>query len=142
MSDNGFEPKILYIQCGWCGTGGAETAASYHLSYPENVIIFRVNCTGSLSPVHVLRALIEGADGVVISGCHPGDCHFETGNYYARRKVAVLKSMLEALDLEPERVWFRYVAHGEGRRFVDTAVEFNEHIKELGPNPLCQRRGT
>lgn len=142
MSDSTFEPKIVYTQCSWCGSGGAETAAAHHLSYPENVLVFRVNCTGSLSPVHVLRALIEGADGVVISGCHPGDCHYETGNYHARRKIASLKSMLEALDLEPDRVWFRFVAHGEGRRFVDTAVEFNEHIKKLGPNPLSKRRVT
>jgi len=142
MSVNDFEPNILYIQCSWCGTGGAETASAHRLSYPENVRTFRVNCTGSLSPVHVLRALIEGADGVVISGCHPGDCHYEIGNYFARRKVAILKSMLESLDLDPERVWFRYVAHGEGRRFVDTAAEFNEHIKKLGPNPLCKRRAS
>jgi len=137
-----FQPKIVYFLCTWCGTGGCETAASYRMSYPENVLISRVNCTGSLSAVHILRPLIEGADGVVISGCHPGDCHFETGNYRARRRIAVVKSLLETLGLGPERVWFRYVAHGEGRRFVDTAAEFNDHIKKLGPNPLKMRRNT
>jgi F420-non-reducing hydrogenase iron-sulfur subunit len=137
-----FQPKIIYFLCSWCGTGGCETAASHRLYYPENVLISRVNCTGSLSAVHILRPLIEGADGVVISGCHPGDCHFETGNYRARRRLAVVTSMLETLGLGPERVWFRYVAHGEGRRFVDTAAEFNDHIKKLGPNPLKMRRDT
>jgi len=137
-----FQPKIVYFLCTWCGTGGCETASSHRLYYPENVMISRVNCTGSLSAVHILRPLIEGADGVVISGCHPGDCHFETGNYRARRRIAVVKSMLETLGLGPERVWFRYVAHGEGRRFVDTAAEFNDHIKKLGPNPLKMRRDT
>jgi F420-non-reducing hydrogenase iron-sulfur subunit len=137
-----FEPKIIYFLCTWCGTGGCETASSHHLYYPENVLISRVNCTGSLSAIHILRPLIEGADGVVISGCHPGDCHFETGNYRARRRIAVVKSILKTLGLEPERIWFRYVAHGEGRRFVDTAAEFNDHIKQLGPNPLKMRRDT
>lgn len=137
-----FEPKIVYFLCSWCGTGGSETASAHHLYYPENVRLSRVNCTGSLPAVHILRALIEGADGVVISGCHPGDCHYNDGNFRARRRVAVVKSILETLGLEPERVWFRYVAHGEGKRFVDTAAEFNDHIKKLGPNPIKTRRET
>lgn len=137
--ENEFEPKIIYFLCNWCGTGGCETASAHHLYYPENVRIARVNCTGSLSTVHILRLLLEGADGVVISGCHPGDCHFNDGNFRARRKVALVKSILNTLGLGKERVWFRYVAHGEGRRFVDTAAEFNDHIKKLGPNPLKGR---
>jgi len=138
--NNDFEPKIVYFLCSWCGTGGAETASAYRLYYPENVIPFRVNCTGSLSTVHVLRAFFEGADGVVISGCHPGDCHYNDGNFRARRRVALLTSILDTLGLDPERLWLRYVAHGEGKRFVDTATEFNDHIKKLGPNPLKSRR--
>jgi len=140
--NEGFEPKIIYFLCSWCGSGGGEMASSCHLYYPENVMPFRVTCTGSLSTVHILRALIEGADGVVISGCHPGDCHYNDGNFRARRKVALVSSILDTLGLEKERVWFRYVAHGEGRRFVDTAAEFNDHIKKLGPNPLKSRRDT
>lgn len=137
-----FKPKIIYFMCKWCGTGGSETASAFHLSYPENVIPYRVYCTGSLSTVHILRALIEGADGVLISGCHPGDCHYNDGNFKARRKVALVKKILEVLGLEPERIWFRYVAHGEGRRFVDTAREFSDHIKKLGENPIKTRRET
>lgn len=138
--NNGFEPKIVYFLCSWCGTGGAETASAYNLYYPENVIPFRVNCTGSLSTVHVLRAFLEGADGVVISGCHPGDCHYNDGNFRARRRIALITTILDTLGLEPERLWFRYVAHGEGKRFVDTATEFNDHIIKLGPSPLKARR--
>jgi len=139
IMENGFEPKIVYFMCSWCGTGGAETASAHHLYYPENIIPFRVNCTGSISTVHILRAFIEGADGVVISGCHPGDCHYNDGNFRARRKIALTKSILDTLGLGQERIWFRYVAHGEGKRFVDTAAEFNDHIKKLGPNPLKER---
>ncbi|MFW6159846.1 MAG: hydrogenase iron-sulfur subunit [Acidobacteriota bacterium] len=137
-----FIPKIIYFMCGWCGTGGSESASAHHLYYPENVLPFRVNCTGSLSSVYILRAFIEGADGVLISGCHPGDCHYENGNFRARRRVATVKSILNSLGLEDERIWFRYVAHGEGKRFVDTALEFNEHIKKLGPNSLKERSDT
>jgi F420-non-reducing hydrogenase iron-sulfur subunit len=112
------------------------------LRYPENVLPFRVNCTGSLSSVHILRAFIEGADGVIISGCHPGDCHYEDGNFRARRRVATVKSILDTLGLGEERIWFRYVAHGEGQRFVDTAEEFNDRIIQLGPNRLKERNDT
>ncbi|RKY87547.1 methyl-viologen-reducing hydrogenase subunit delta [candidate division KSB1 bacterium] len=139
MNDS-FKPKIIYFLCSWCGTGGSETASAFGLHYPENVLPFRVNCTGSLSTVYILRAFLEGADGVVISGCHPGDCHYNNGNFRARRRVAIIKSILDTLGLEPERIWFRYVAHGEGKRFVDTAAEFNDYIKKLGPNPLKTRR--
>ncbi|MCD6309423.1 MAG: hydrogenase iron-sulfur subunit [Candidatus Eremiobacteraeota bacterium] len=135
-----FTPNILYFLCSWCGSGGCETAASYHMQYPENVQIARFTCTGTIATVHILRSLLEGADGVVISGCHPGDCHYNDGNFRARRKVAYLKSILNTLGLEPERVWFRYVAQGEARRFVDTAAEFNDHVKKLGPSPLKMRK--
>jgi F420-non-reducing hydrogenase iron-sulfur subunit len=137
-----FTPKIIYFMCNWCGTGGAESASAHHLYYPENVLPYRVNCTGSLSTVLILRAFIEGADGVLISGCHPGDCHYEDGNFRERRRVASVKSILDSLGLEEDRIWFRYVAHGEGKRFVDTATEFNDHLKELGPNPLKERSDT
>ena len=137
-----FTPKIIYFMCNWCGTGGAESASAHHLYYPENVLPYRVNCTGSLSTVLILRAFIDGADGVIISGCHPGDCHYEDGNFRARKRVAIIKSIIESLGLEEDRIWFRYVAHGEGKRFVDTATEFNDYIKKLGPNPLKERSDT
>jgi F420-non-reducing hydrogenase iron-sulfur subunit len=87
----------------------------------------------------MLRAFVDGADGIIISGCHPGDCHYNDGNFRARRRVAIAKSILESLGVGGDRVWFRYVAHGEGKRYVDTATEFDQHIRELGPSPLAGR---
>lgn len=142
MGNNGFIPKIIYALCAWCGTGGSETAGAVWLKYPENVRPFRVVCTGALDPAYVLRALIEGADGMVVSGCHPGDCHFNLGNFRARRRLAVMKEVLDTLGLDGERLWLRWVAHGEGKRLVDTAYEFDAYIREKGPNPLSQRWDT
>ncbi len=133
---NGFEPKIFYALCAWCGTGGSETAGAYWIKYPENVRPFRVMCTGAIDSAYILRALIEGADGVVISGCHPGDCHYNVGNFRARRRIAVMKEILNTFGIDGERVWLRWVAHGEGKKLADTAVEFTEHIKRKGPSPL------
>ncbi len=140
--DNGFVPKVVYALCAWCGTGGSETAAAFHLKYPENVRPFRVMCTGALDPAYTLRAFIEGADGVVVSGCHPGDCHYNTGNYRARRRIAAMKTILDTFGLDGDRVWLRWVAHGEGQRLVDTAKEFSDHISAKGPNPLKGRWDT
>lgn len=137
-----FTPSIIYGLCSWCGTGGSETAGAMHLQYADNIRPFRVPCTGAIDPVYILRALIEGADGFAVSGCHPGDCHFDSGNYRARRRMAILKSLLETFGLDSERVWLRWVGHGEGKRFVDTANEFNDHIKDMGQNPLAKRRDT
>ena len=93
-------------------------------------------CTGAIDSAYILRALIEGADGVAISGCHPGDCHYNIGNFRARRRVAVMKKILDTFGIDGDRVWLRWVAHGEGKKLVDTASEFTEHIKKKGPNPL------
>jgi F420-non-reducing hydrogenase iron-sulfur subunit len=141
-SGNGFEPTIIYFLCNWCGSGGGETAGAHHLQYPPNVIPTRVNCTGALPTVQMIRPLIEGADGVAISGCHPGDCHYNDGNFRARRRIATVRCLLDTLGLEGDRVWCRFVAHGEGKRFVDTAAAFSDHVKQLGPNPLKARSDT
>lgn len=136
-----FTPNILYALCSWCGSGGSETAGAMKLKYPENVKPVRFYCTGGIDPVYIFRALLEGADGVVVSGCHPGDCHFDTGNYRARRRIASLKTILNTLGLDGDRVWLRWVGHGEGKRYVDTASEFNEFIQEKGPSPLKGVKG-
>jgi len=133
---NNWEPKIVYIMCSWCGSGGAETAAAFNLKYPENIKPFRVWCTGGLDPAYILRAFFEGADGIIISGCHPGDCHYDIGNYYARRRLAALKTILKTFGFDENRIWLRWVGHSEGKRLVDTAEEFNEHIKKLGPHKI------
>ncbi|CAD7769352.1 MAG: hydrogenase iron-sulfur subunit [Methanophagales archaeon] len=137
-----FTPKIIYFLCAWCGSGGSETAAAYRLKYPENVRPFRVMCTGALDPVYILRCLIEGADGVVVSGCHPGDCHYNFGNFRGRRRIAIIKRILDSLGLDGERLWLRWVAHGEGKKMVDTAKEFNNYIIQKGVNPLSNRWDT
>jgi F420-non-reducing hydrogenase iron-sulfur subunit len=93
-------------------------------------------CSGSLDPTYVLKVLLEGADGVLIGGCHPGDCHYISGNLKARRRVAILKSVLEDVGLEPERVWLRWISASEGAYFAETVREIVEHIRALGPNPL------
>lgn len=135
-------PKIVYFLCAWCGSGGSETAGAYWLKYPENVRPVRVMCTGALDPVYVLRSLIEGADGVAMSGCHPGDCHYDLGNYRGRRRIAIMKKILDTLGLDGDRLWLRWVAHGEGKKMVDTAQEFNHHITKKGINPLGNRWDT
>jgi len=93
-------------------------------------------CSGGLDPVYVLKALLEGADGVLIGGCHPGDCHYQSGNYKARRRVAILKSILEQMGMDPDRVWLRWISASEGQYFADTVTEMVEFIKKKGPNPI------
>ncbi len=93
-------------------------------------------CSGSLDSTYVVKALLEGADGVLIGGCHPGDCHYINGNLKARRRVATLKSVLKNAGLEPERVWLRWISASEGTYFAETVREMVEHIRNLGPNPL------
>jgi F420-non-reducing hydrogenase iron-sulfur subunit len=105
------------------------------MQYPPNIRIIRMMCSGSVDPVYVIRALLEGADGVLIGGCHPGDCHYVSGNYKARRRVTVLKSILNTLGLDEDRVWLRWISASEGKRFADTVTEITEEMKKKGKNP-------
>ena len=131
-----FEPRIIAFLCHWCTYTGADLAGTSRLQYPPNIRIIRLMCSGALDPVYVLRALLEGADGVLIGGCHPGDCHYQSGNYKARRRVAILKSILSQLGFEEERVWLRWISASEGQLFADTITEMVEYLKEKGPSPL------
>jgi F420-non-reducing hydrogenase iron-sulfur subunit len=135
MNDD-FEPRIIGFFCNWCTYAGADLAGTSRIQYPPNVRVIRLMCSGALDPVYVIKALLEGADGVLIGGCHPGDCHYQSGNYKARRRVAILQSILEQMGFEPERVWLRWISASEGRYFADTVTEMVAKIKELGPNPL------
>lgn len=134
MSD--FEPRIIGFFCNWCTYAGADLAGTSRIQYPPNIRIIRLMCSGALDPVYVIKALLEGADGVLIGGCHPGDCHYQSGNYKARRRVAILQSILKQMGFEPERVWLRWISASEGRYFADTVTEMVAKLKELGPNPL------
>ncbi len=131
-----FEPRIIGFFCNWCTYAGADLAGTSRIQYPPNIRIIRLMCSGALDPVYVLKALLEGADGVLIGGCHPGDCHYQSGNYKARRRVAILQSILKQMGFEPERVWLRWISASEGRYFADTVTEMVAKLKELGPNPL------
>lgn len=135
MSDT-FEPKIIGFLCNWCTYAGADLAGTSRIQYPPNIRIVRLMCSGALDPTYVLKVLLEGADGVLIGGCHPGDCHYLSGNYKARRRVAILKTVLKKAGLEPERVWLRWISASEGAYFAETVRDLTEHITKLGPNPL------
>ena len=131
-----FEPRIIAFLCNWCTYTGADLAGTSRLQYPPNVRIVRLMCSGGLDPVYVLKSVVEGADGVLIGGCHPGDCHYQSGNYKARRRFAILQSTLDMMGFEPERVWLRWISASAGQYFADTVTEMVEFLKEKGPNPL------
>ena len=135
MNDD-FEPRIIGFFCNWCTYAGADLAGTSRIQYPPNIRVIRLMCSGALDPVYVIKALLEGADGVLIGGCHPGDCHYQSGNYKARRRVAILQSILKQMGFEPERVWLCWISASEGRYFADTVTEMVAKLKELGPNPL------
>ncbi len=128
-----FKPKVVTFLCNWCSYGGADLAGVSRLQYPSNIRVIRVPCTGRMSPKFILGALRKGADGVWVSGCHPGDCHYIAGNYYARRKFALLKDLLEYSGLEPGRLQFSWVSSAEASKFQETAKKVVESIRALGP---------
>jgi F420-non-reducing hydrogenase iron-sulfur subunit len=136
MERSAFEPTIIGFLCNWCTYAGADLAGTSRIQYPSNIRIIRMMCSGSLDPTYVLKVLLEGADGVLIGGCHPGDCHYISGNLKARRRVAILKSVLEDAGLEPQRVWLRWISASEGAYFAETVREMVDHLRTLGPNPL------
>ncbi|MCJ7621457.1 MAG: hydrogenase iron-sulfur subunit [Anaerolineae bacterium] len=131
-----FEPRIVAFLCNWCAYTGADLAGTSRLQYPPNVRSIRVMCTGGVDPMYVIKALLEGADGVLIGGCHPGDCHYQSGNLKARRRMVILRSILEELGLDPDRVWLRWISASEGKLFADTIVEMVQALKEKGPSPM------
>lgn len=128
-----WEPKIAAIVCNWCTYAGADLAGISRIQYPPNVRIIRVPCTGRINPFYNVKALHEGADGVLVSGCHPGDCHYITGNYYARRKFLVFEKLLDYLGLEKGRLHFSWVSAAEGEKFSDVVKAVVDAVKPLGP---------
>jgi F420-non-reducing hydrogenase iron-sulfur subunit len=130
------EPTIVSFLCNWCSYEGADKAGGSRLNYPANIRIVRVMCSGRVDPELVIQALKEGASGVLILGCHPGDCHYKKGNYKALRRTHLLKNTLKQLGIEEERVRLDWVAAGEGERFAKVANEMAETIKNLGPLEL------
>jgi len=136
--ENEFEPVIVGFFCNWCTATAADLAGTLRMQYPPNVRPIRPMCSGSVDPVYVLRALLGGADGVIVGGCPPGDCHYVNGNYKARRRMAILKTILDTLGLENNRVWIRWISAAEGAKFARTMNEITKSLKKLGPNPISK----
>jgi F420-non-reducing hydrogenase iron-sulfur subunit len=131
-----FEPRIVGFLCNWCSYSGADQAGASRLPVPASFTPIRVMCSSRLDPVLILTAFLRGADGVLIAGCHPGDCHYDTGNFYTRRRQALLKDIVGELKLEEERLQLHWVSASEGRRFAEIVNAFDKRIRELGPSPL------
>jgi len=132
MSD--WEPAIIAFFCNWCTYGAADLAGVSRFQYPPNIRVIRLPCSGRVSPKFILAALREGADGVWISGCHPGDCHYIEGNLYARRKFALLNNLLTFIGVEPGRVQFSWISSAESTKFVKVVNEVTKKIRALGPS--------
>jgi F420-non-reducing hydrogenase iron-sulfur subunit len=135
MTDETFEPLIVTFCCNWCSYAGADLAGVSRLQYPPNIRIIRVMCSGMVHPNLVINALTKGADGVLICGCHPGDCHYLEGNLIAEKRADAIKLMLQDFGIEEERFRLEWVSASEGKRFVEVITDMVEQIKKLGPSP-------
>ena len=136
------EPKILAFLCNWCSYAGADLAGVSRIQYPPNVRVIRVPCSSRINPLFILKAFQQGIDGVLVAGCHPGDCHYISGNYVARRKFAIIKSLLEYIGVEEDRVQFAWISAAEGARFAQVIKKVTEKVRRLGPiEKLVKTRG-
>jgi len=133
MNGNGFEPKILVFCCNWCSYAGADLAGTSRLKIKPQFRIIRTMCSGRVDPSLILYAFKRGADGVLVAGCHPGDCHYNSGNYKARRRITLLKNMLPQLGIEPKRLRLDWISASEAPKFQSTVNEFIDEVTALGP---------
>ena len=134
-----FSPKILAFLCNWCSYAGADLAGTSRLKYPPSILPIRVMCSSRVDPLFILRALLSGADGVLVAGCHPGDCHYQEGNYYTRRRLVMLKKVIEGVGLDSERLKLSWVSASEGQKYAKITTEFTEKIKQIGKNPVKKK---
>ena len=139
MSD--FEPKIVAFCCNWCSYAGADLAGVSRFQYPPNTRIVRVMCSGRVEPQFILRAFELGADGVLVAGCHIGDCHYVSGNEKAQKKIEATKDLIDQLGIGSTRLRLEWISASEGSKFAETMKDFIEHLKGLGPNPLREASG-
>ena len=130
---NDFEPTIVSFFCNWCTYTAADLAGTSRLSYPPNIKIIRVMCTGMVDPKYVIKSFLGGADGVLVSGCNPGDCHYINGNFKARRRIKMLKTILDQFGIQPERLRLTWIGASDGIRFAETMRAMTAQIKALGP---------
>ncbi len=134
-----FQPRIVGFMCNWCSYAGADLAGTSRIQYSPNLRIIRVMCSGRVDPTYILKAFKSGADGVLITGCHPpSDCHYISGNLKARRRYHLLKRLLTQLGLEPQRIRLEWISAAEGEKFARVVNEFTEQLRTLGPNPLTR----
>jgi len=133
MADGRFEPKIVGFLCRWCSYTGADLAGTSRIEYPPNLTPIRVMCSGRVDPTFVVKALADGADGVLIAGCHPGDCHYQEGNYKAMRRYPMLLDLLDQFGIERERVRLEWISASEGERFAEVVKQLTETVRSLGP---------
>lgn len=134
-----WQPKIVAFLCNWCSYAGADLAGVSRMQYPPSIRVIRVPCSGRMNPLYIVKALQNGVDGVLVSGCHPGDCHYLSGNLVARRKFALVKSMLEYAGVEPGRVQFSWVSASEGGRFASLIQKVTEDVRKLGPQQAMKK---
>ncbi len=135
-----WEPKIVAFFCNWCTYGAADLAGVSRLQYPPNIRVIRVPCSGRISPKFILSAFREGADGVWVSGCHPGDCHYIEGNYYARKKFLLFKNLMDHMGIEPGRLHFSWISSAESTKFQKIATEVVDSVKQAGPSIQFNKR--
>ncbi|MEW6040474.1 MAG: hydrogenase iron-sulfur subunit [Elusimicrobiota bacterium] len=133
LTDNDWKPKIIGFLCNWCSYAGADLAGSSRLKYSANIKIIKVPCSCRMNPLFVLKAFENGADGVLFAGCHPGDCHYTEGNYYARRRFMVFKKLLEFAGIDPKRFQMSWVSASEDKKWVDVVTKIVDDVKSIGP---------
>jgi F420-non-reducing hydrogenase iron-sulfur subunit len=136
MADEQWKPKILGIVCNWCSYAGADLAGTARIQYPTDIRLIRLMCTGRVDPLLIMKAFMDGADGVIVSGCHFGDCHYLEGNYKAAKRMFYLKRVLKTLGIDDRRVRMTFVSASEGAKWAQVVTDMVKTINELGPSPL------
>ena len=136
--DEAFEPKIIVFCCNWCSYAGADLAGVSRLQMPPYFRVIRVMCSARVDPEFVLRAFQKGADGVLVAGCHPADCHYIGGNYRTRRRIALLRILLQQFGFDPDRLRLEWISAGEGEKFQKTIVDFTDTVKDIGQSPISR----
>jgi F420-non-reducing hydrogenase iron-sulfur subunit len=135
-TEGGGEVRILAFLCNWCSYAGADLAGVSRLQYPPNVVDIRVMCTGTISPYHVLKAFQMGIDGVLIAGCHIGDCHYLKGNYLTHKRFQVIRDVLKFVGIDEDRIRLEWMSAAEGEKFAEVIKSFTEQVESAGPSPL------
>ena len=135
---NEFIPRIISFLCKWCSYSGADLAGTSRMKYPTSILPIRVMCSSRVNPVFIIQSFLRGSDGVLIGGCHPGDCHYQSGNYHTRRRFVILQRVYESLGLESDRVKLAWISASEGSKFARITTEFTDQIKQMGENPVTK----